>query len=339
MRTDKQCKQEATVKTIIKRSFVAFIAAMAFSAAAIGAVGAQEFKSTVRIVVPFAAGGTSDILARILSPYLSKAIGQDVIVENKPGANGNIGADAVAHSKKDGTSLLLMDLASLAISPSLYTITYDPQKDLSPVTMVGFSPYILAVNPKLSVKTFDDLISYSKANPGKFKIAHSGIGAGNHLSLLVLAKHYGLDWKVVAYKGGADAIRAVVSGECDAILNGAAATKPYVVQGQIRGIAVTGASRIAGLESLPTFSELKAPPSDSGSWQGLLTTGGTPVAISERLNAEIVKILAMPEVKAKIEGLGCEVKTGTPEALGAWFDENVKIWAQVIKENGIKVVQ
>ncbi|MEF9973906.1 MAG: tripartite tricarboxylate transporter substrate binding protein [Clostridia bacterium] len=321
------------------KKVVSLLLVMLMVLATVGTAAFAEgaINSTVRIIVPFAAGGTSDILARILSPHLAKALGQDVIVENKPGAGGNLGADVVAHANADGTTLLLMDVGTLAISPSLYELTYDPRKDLTPVSMLAFTPYILAVNPNLPVKSVEELITYAKANPGKVKVAHSGVGAGNHLTDVVLNQELGLDWKIVAYKGGSDAIRAVVSNECDAILNGAAATKPYVAQGQLVGIALTGGQRLPDMADVPTFAELKLPEAEGGSWQGLLTTAGTPKEVVDQINAALAEIVQIPEIRDQIINLGAEIKTGPAEELGTWIETNVARWAEVIKANDIVV--
>lgn len=303
-----------------------------------GAQAADELNHLVRIIVPFAPGGTSDILARIIAPKLSSAIGQTVIVENKPGAAGNIGADAVAKAPKDGHTLLLMDVGSLATAPSLFSnLTYNVEKDLAPVGMVMFAPYVMAVHPSVPVKSVEELLSYSKANPGKLSVANSGVGAGNHLAGLVIAKDKGLSWKNVPYKGGAAASRAVVSGESNMVINGATATLPFVSSGQIVGIAVTGKNRLKNLPNVPTFREAGLPQQDAGTFQGLLTTGGTPPAVVARLSEELRKILAQPDMQQKIAEQGGEVASGKPEDLKAWLQENTKSYGEVIKANNIKV--
>ena len=299
---------------------------------------ADEFKRMVRIVVPYAPGGTSDILARILAPKLSEAIGQTVIVENKPGAVGNLGADAVAKSPKDGHTLLLTDVGSLATSPSLFSnLTFDLEKDLAPVGMIMFGPYVLAAHPSLPVKTVAELIAYSKANPGKIAMANSGIGGVNHITAIVMEKDMGLDWKNVPYKGGAAASRAVVAGESNAIINGTTATLPYVVNGQMTGLAVSGKNRLKSAPNLPTFEEAGLPMPNVGTVQAFMTTGGTPDAVINRLNEELRKILAMPDIAQKIAEQGGEVQSGKPEELKAWMQTNIKFYGDVIRAANIKV--
>ena len=299
---------------------------------------ADDFNHIVRIIVPFAPGGTSDILARIIAPKLSAAIGQTVIVENKPGAAGNLGADAVAKAPKDGHTLLLMDVGSLATAPSLFSnLTYDVEKDLAPIGMVMFSPYVLAVNAAVPAKTIGELVSYSRANPGKLAVANSGVGAINHITALVIEKEMGLNWKNVPYKGGAAASRAVVSGESNMVINGATATLPFVTNNQLVGLAVSGKTRLKNLPNVPTFKEAGLPAQDAGSPQGLLTTGGTPPAVVKRLSDELRKILAQPEMHQKIEEQGGEVQSGKAEDLKAWLQANIKSYGEVIRAANIKV--
>lgn len=306
--------------------------------AAIGLAGspaaAQTFERPVRLVVPFAPGGTSDILARLIGPKLSAAIGQPVVIENKPGAAGNLGADAVAKAPADGHTLLLMDVGSLATAPSLFSdLTYDPAKDLAAVSMVMFGPYVLAVHESVPARTAQELIAYAKANPNKLAVANSGVGAANHITAVQMAKELGITWKNVPYKGGAAASRAVVSGESGVIINGSTATLPFVSNKQLVGLAVTGDERVAGL---PTFREAGLPGGDAGTWQGVLTRAGTPPAMIDRLNVEIGKILQDPDIKARIAEQGGVVKTGSPAEFSAWLKDATTRWGGIIREAGIK---
>jgi tripartite-type tricarboxylate transporter receptor subunit TctC len=296
-----------------------FLRRAALAAAAIlfsqlpGAADAQNFDRPVRIIVPFAPGGTSDILARLISPKLSAAIGQSVVVENKPGAAGNLGADSVAKATADGHTLLLMDVGSLATAPSLFSnLTYNVEKDLAPISMVMFGPYVLAVHESIPAKTTAELIAYAKANPGKLAVANSGVGAANHITAVIMAKELGIQLKNVPYKGGAAATRAVISGESGAIINGAAATLPFVTNKQLVGLAVTGEERIASAPELPTFKEAKLPGGDAG------------------------KILETPEIKAKIAEQGGVVRAGGPEGLSTWLKEATIRWGDAIRDAGIK---
>lgn len=299
---------------------------------------ADEFNHMVRIIVPFAPGGTSDILARIIAPKLSSAIGQTVIVENKAGAAGNLGADAVAKSPKDGHTLLLMDVGSLATAPSLFSnLTYDVEKDLAPVGMVMFAPYVLAVHPSVPAKTAKDFISYGRSNPGKLTVANSGVGAINHITAVIMGKELGINWKNVPYKGGAAASRAVVSGESNTVINGATATLPFVTSGQLVGLAVTGKTRLKNLPNVPTFQEVGLPAQEAGTPQGLLTTAGTPPAVIQRLSEELRKILAQPDIQQKIAEQGGETRSGKPEDLKSWLQANIKTYGAEIRAANLKV--
>jgi tripartite-type tricarboxylate transporter receptor subunit TctC len=320
-----------------RRVVIGFAAAMAASVSLSGAVHAQTFTKTVRIVVPFAPGGTSDILARLIAPKMQEAIGQTVVVENKPGAGGHIGAFQVANADKDGHTLLLVDNSTLAIGPSMIAkMTYNPVKDLAPVGMILFAPYVLAAHPSLPAKSVDELVAYAKANPGKIAFANAGIGVANHIAGLQLTKAWGIDVIHVPYKGGADAIKAVVGGEGQLILNGATATAGFVKQGTLKGLAVTGDQRVEAIKDVPTFTELKMAAADSGTWQGVYTSGGTPPAMVERLNAELNKALAQPDVAAKIRELGGQVKAGKAADLATWLATSTESYAKIIKDAGIK---
>jgi tripartite-type tricarboxylate transporter receptor subunit TctC len=299
---------------------------------------AQSFTKPVRIIVPFAPGGTSDILARLIGPKLQDAIGQPVVVENKTGAGGNIGADLVAKADKDGHTLLLIDISTLAISPNLFAnMTYSPTRDLAPLGLILFAPYVLAVHPSLPVKTVPELVAHAKANPGKVPFGNAGIGVANHISAVQLEKAWGVAFKHVPYRGGADAIKGTVAGESQVILNGATATASFVAQGQLRGLAVSGDKRVDSIKELPSFKEINVTPADVGSWQGLLTTAGTPAPLRERLNSELNRILAMPDVAGRIQNLGGEVKAGPAADLAKWIESNTASFAAIIKEAGIKV--
>lgn len=297
----------------------------------------QNFTRAVRIVVPYAPGGTSDILARLIAPKLQEAIGQAVVVENKPGGSGNIGADAVAKAPKDGHSLLLLDVGTLALAPSLFPdLTFDPQKDLAPVGMIMFAPYVLAVSPSTPAKSVAELISYAKANPGKLAVANSGIGGMNHVTPIRIAKALGVEWKNVPYRGGAAATRAVVSGESQVIFNGVTATLPFVKNNQLVGLAVSGPQRLKAAPDLPTFDEAKLPAGDAGTWQGLMVTAGSPPELVAKLDTELKKILASPDIAQKIADLGGTVKADGPVAFRTWLADNVKTLGEVVRENGIK---
>ncbi|SJN12818.1 Tricarboxylate transport protein TctC [Halomonas citrativorans] len=299
---------------------------------------ANEFQGPVRIVVPFAPGGTSDILARYIAPELSEAIGQPVIVENKAGAGGNIGADYVAKANPNGHTLLLSDLTALLAAPSvLDNVAYDIESDLSPVTMVSYSPYVLGMSQQHNFESFDDLVEYSRNNPGDIAVATSGVGANNHITTERLIQDLGLDWTVIAYRGGSDATRAVVSGESDMLLNGTTASLPFVLNDQMNALAVTGEERLEELPDTPTFRELGLPGELDGTYQGILVTAGSPPEVVERLQKELADILATEDLQAKIAQQGGQARPSETSAqLQEWMTEQMAELTEFIAGSDIK---
>ncbi|WP_198377137.1 Bug family tripartite tricarboxylate transporter substrate binding protein [Neoroseomonas rubea] len=299
---------------------------------------AQPLDRPVRIVVPFAPGGTSDILARLLAPALTQSFGQNVVVENRTGAGGNIGADLVAKSAPDGHTLLLIDVSTLATAPSLYTrLPFDLKRDLAPVTMLIYAPYILAVHPSVPARNAAELVAYAKANPNRVNVGHAGIGVGNHLTGLLLTQHWGADLTQVPYRGGAAALTAVAAGEAQMIINGATATAPFCKQGTLRPIAVTGPARLADFPDVPTFAELGWPAAQSGTWQGVLAQGGTAAPMVNRLATDLRAAMAVPATAERITALGAVNKVEGPASFRAWLDAEIEVWAGVVRANNIRL--
>ena len=303
---------------------------------AAGVALAQNYPTkTVRIIVPYPAGGTSDILSRLLSPRLNEAFGQSIVVDNRSGANGNIGADLVAKSTPDGYTLLLADLGALSISPSIYKLPFDPLRDLAPVTMVAYSPHLLAVHPSVPVKTTQELIALAKSKPGLLNFAVSGIGGAPHLAGIAFEAQTGVKWTYIPYKGGADAIIGLASGQADAIFNGMLATYPHVKSGKLKLIAVSSSKRVASIPDVPTVAEAGLKDFETGSWQGIVAAAGTPKEVIARLNSEISRILNTPEMKENLAKQGAEVYTMTPEQLGNWLKSEIDKWAKIVKAAGL----
>ncbi|HLX79737.1 MAG TPA: tripartite tricarboxylate transporter substrate binding protein [Burkholderiales bacterium] len=320
------------MKTRLRTIFAAACMLTAFAAPA------QNYPAKpIRIVVPFTAGGTSDILARATGPKITEAWGQPVIVENRTGANGNVGAEFVARSAPDGYTMLLSDVGALSINPSVYPdMTFDPAKDFSPIIMVSYSPHVLAVHPSLPVTNVKELIAYAKANPGKLNFANSGTGGAPHLAGVEFAARTGVQWVYIPYKGGSAAVTDVIAGNANVLFNGMLATYPSVKSGRLRGLAVSSAQRVASAPELPTVAESGVPGFETGSYQGLLAAAGTPHDIVLKLNAELSRILNTPEMKEFLAKQGTEVRTGPPEALGTFIVKEKARWAKVVKEAGIK---
>ena len=314
----------------------ALIAVLACAAAC--AAQAQSFPTKpIRLIVPYAAGGTSDILARQIGPELNKVWGQPVVIENRTGANGNVGADIVAKSAPDGYTLLLTDLGGLVISASVYPkLPFNPSKDFSPVVMVSYSPHVLAVNPAVQVKDVKELIAMAKAYPGKLNFAVSGIGGAPHLAGIEFAQRMGIDWTYIPYKGGADAITGVVGGQAHVLFNGMLATWPHVTGGRLKALAISAAQRVPSAPDTPTVAEQGLPGFETGSYQGVIGPAGVARETVMKLNAELVKVLNSAEMKERFAKQGTEVRTGTPESLGQWMTTEQAKWAKVVKESGAK---
>ncbi|WP_137127947.1 tripartite tricarboxylate transporter substrate binding protein [Roseomonas sp. HF4] len=314
------------------------LAASALALPAIHGAAAQGFDRQVRFVVPFAPGGTSDILARLLSPELTRAFGQTVVVENRSGAGGNIGADLVAKSPPDGHTLLVIDVSTLATAPALYTrLPFDLKRDLAPVTMLIYAPYILAVHPSVPARNAAELVALAKASPERVNVAHAGIGVGNHLTGLLVAQHWGAQLTQVPYRGGAAALTAVAAGEAQMIINGATATAPFCKQGTLRPIAVTGPARLADFPDVPTFRELGWPAADSGTWQGVLVRGGTPAPIVDRIAGDLRSAMAAPAVAQRITALGAVNRVEGPDSFRTWLDNEIEVWSRVVRANNLQL--
>ena len=292
---------------------------------------------TIRIIVPYPPGGTSDILARALGPKITDALGQPVIVENKPGATGNVGADFVAKSPPDGYTLLLADIGSLAISPSVFAqLPFDPVKDFAPVAMVAYSPHLLVVHPSVPAKDVKELVAYAKAKPGALNFAVSGIGGANHLAGVDFAMRSGIKWTYVPYKGGSQAITDVMAGQAQVLFNGMLATYPFVKDGRLKVLAVSSAKRFAAAPDIPTVAESGLPGFETGSWQGIVAPAGTPPEIVNRLHATVMRILQTPEMKDRLDKAGAELRPQSSAEFGAFIRDEKARWAKVVRESGEK---
>ncbi|HWA37114.1 MAG TPA: tripartite tricarboxylate transporter substrate binding protein [Burkholderiales bacterium] len=312
------------------------VAALALAASQAALAQAYPTKP-LRIVVPYAAGGTSDILARQIGPKLTDAWGQPVIIENRTGANGNVGADFVAKSAPDGYTLLITDLGGLVISPSVYPkLPFNPSQDFTPVVMVSYSPHVLAVHPDVQVRNVQELVAMAKAHPGKLNFAISGIGGAPQLAGIEFAQRHKIDWTYIPYKGGADAVTAVVGGQAHVLFNGMLATWPSVTGGRLRALAISSARRVAAAPDTPTVAEQGLAGFETGSYQGIVGPKGMPRDVTAKLNAELIKVLNAADMKERFAKQGTEVRTGTPESLGQWMSTEQAKWAKVVKDSGAK---
>lgn len=289
----------------------------------------------LRIVVPYPPGGSSDIIARAISQQLSDTFKQSVIVENKPGANGNTGSDMVAKST-DGHTFLLCDVGALAISPSVYTkLPFDPSKDLRGVTMLAYSPHLLVVHPSVTANSLQELVQMSRQQALNFAV--SAIGSAPHLAGVAVEKATQAQWNYIPYKGGAQAIGDTVGGQTQILMNGMLATLPHVQSGKLKVLGVSKATRVPLLANVPTLAEQGVKDFESGTWQGLLVPANMPEAHVQRLAAELTRIIRSPEVRERLVSQGAEVYTMTPTEMARFFAQERKKWASVVQAGNIRL--
>jgi tripartite-type tricarboxylate transporter receptor subunit TctC len=312
------------------------LAAVALAAAGLAAAQSWPAKP-IRVIVPYPPGGTSDILARALGPGMQAALGQPWVVENKPGATGNVGADLVAKSPADGYTLLLADIGSLAIAPSVVpTLAYDPVKDFAPVAMVAYSPHLLVVHPSVSVKDSKELIALARAKPDSLNFAVSGMGGANHLAGIDFAQRAGIKWTYIPYKGGSQALTDMVGGQAQVMFNGALATYPFVKDGKLKALAVSSAKRFPTMPDIPTVAEMGMAGFETGSFQGIVAPTGTPPEVLNKLHATVTQVLSTPEMKERLDKAGAELRPQTSAQFGTFIRAEKDRWAKVVKESGAK---
>lgn len=292
----------------------------------------------IKIVVPFPAGGTSDVLARLIGQRMSEAWGQAVVAENRPGSGGNLGADQVAKSPADGYTLVLMDVGNLAISPSLYKLPFNPLSDFAPVAMVGYSPHLLVTSSQVPASNVAELVAWVKAQKGKVNFAAAaGMGSAPHLAGVIFAQRAGIQWGYVPYKGGAQAMTDLIGGQVDLTFNGMVATLPHVKSGKLKLIAVSSLQRNPVLgNDVPTVAE-SLPGFHTGSWQGLLAPAGTPQAVIEKLHGEVMRITALADVRERLTALGAEPVGMSPAAFGQWLQAEIAAMGQIVRDERITV--
>ena len=301
-----------------------------------GAAMAQAYPSKpVTIVVPFAAGGTTDILARIIGQALTAELGQSVVVDNRAGAGGNFGGQAAAKAAPDGHTLFMGTVGTHAINASLYKkMPFDPVKDFAPLTRVANVPNLLVANPAQPYKSVKDLIAYAKANPGKVNFGSSGNGSSIHLSGELFKSLAKVDMQHVPYKGSAPAVTDLMGNQIGIMFDNMPSAIQHVRSGSLVPLAVTTAKRSPELPNVPTIAEAGVPGYEATSWFGMFAPAGTPAPVLAKLNAAIVKVLAQPDVKKKINEQGAEVYSETPEQFAAFIQAESVKWGKVVKESG-----
>jgi tripartite-type tricarboxylate transporter receptor subunit TctC len=311
------------------------VAATAFPAD----VPAQAFPNRpVRLVIPFPPGGSLDVIGRALAQKLTEAWGQSVVVDNRPGAGGNIGADLVAKSPPDGYTVVMGALSTHAVNPSLYpTMPYDAVKDFAPISLVAITPNVLIVNPALPVHSVKELIAYAKANPNKLSFGSGSNGSAGHLAGELFKVDAGVDMVHIPFKGGAPAVQALLAGDTQLMFDNLANSVQQVKAGKLRALAVTTAQRSKLAPELPTMAESGLPGFDISTWFGLLAPAGTPPDVIAKWNADVVKILNSPDMRERMTAQGAEPAPTTPAEFAQFIARELAKYARIVKASGAKV--
>jgi tripartite-type tricarboxylate transporter receptor subunit TctC len=304
-----------------------------------GVALAQQYPSKpIRIIVAYTPAGATDILARVIGQKMSESFGQPVIIDNRPGANGNIGTDVAAKATPDGHTLIMVTAGTHGINPSLYRkLPWDAVKDFAPVSLVAMVPNILVVNNSVPVKSVKDFIAYLKANPNKFNYGTPGNGSTAHLSMEMFKTATGTSIQHIPYKGSAGVMADVIGGQIIATLDNLPPYMQQVKAGKLRALAVSAAKRSPAVPDIPTIAESGVPGYNSGSWFGLLAPAGTPKPVIDKLATETQRILKLPDVAERLSGLGAESVGDRPEQFAAHIKSEIAKWAKVIKDANVEL--
>lgn len=319
----------------VRAALMALVGTFAVSANALS----QTFPSKpIRIIVPWTAGGTADTLARIVGQNLGTSLGQQVIVDNRPGASGQIGSEFVVKSVPDGHTLVLATTAPNSTAPSLYSkLTYDPLKDFSAVSLVALTFYVASVNPALPVRNIPELVALAKARPGQLNFSSPGNGTPNHLSGEMLKTMAGIQMQHIPFKGSAQAIADVIGGQIPLNFENIAVVLPHIKAGKVRALGVTSTQRNQFLPEVPTIAESGYPGFEAVGWFGLMGPAAVPRDVLSRLNAETVRLLNLPDVHSRILSLGAEVKPTTITEFETFNRAQIAKWSKVIKDSGARI--
>jgi tripartite-type tricarboxylate transporter receptor subunit TctC len=323
--------------TTLIRGLAALLALVSAALVGAGSAVAQTYPShTVKMIVPFAAGGPTDVIARIVAQKLSETWGQQIYTENVPGGGGNTGAAMAARAPADGYTILVVSTGFI-VNPSLYAkVPYDPIKDFSPVTLVASSPNVLSVYPEVPAKSVRELIDLVKANPGKYSFAQPGTGSTPHLAGELFKLKFGLDLVMVPFNGAALAINSTLGGHTPIVFTALPPAMANIKDGKLRGLAVLSLKRAAVLPEVPTMAEAGVPDQESDTLTGVVVPAGTPKEIIDRWNAEIVRVVALPDVKQRLEDLGFEPVADAPAHFGERIKTEIAKWAKVVHDANIK---
>ena len=316
------------------RIFAAFISAFVAATAS-----AQPYPAkSIRIIVPFAPGGNVDITARLVAPGLSEALGQTVIVENKPGAGGTIGADLVAKSPPDGYTLLMGSNSTFSVAPSLYPNNpYNPLRDFTPVIMIASAPFVLVTNPGLAAKDTKELVALAKASPGKLTMSSAGTGSSNHLVGELFQEISGARFTHIPYKGSGQALTDLMGGQVNLHFDQITSASSFIQAGKLRALLVTAPKRVSMLPDVPTAAEAGYAAFEATNVTGLIAPAGTPREIVDNLNAATQNVISQAAMREKFAGIGAETTGGTPEQFGAYIRDDLSKWTRIVKDANVKV--
>jgi tripartite-type tricarboxylate transporter receptor subunit TctC len=323
----------------VRRAGVVLLATLAAALAPAAPAEAAAFpEKPVRLVVPFPAGGGADVLARLIMPKVAQVLDQPIVIDNRPGAGGNVGAELVARSAPDGYTLLYGTNGTQAINPSLYaSMRFDPQKELVPVSRMTIIAAMLIVNPEVPANSVAELVKYAKANPGKVNFASAGNGTTSHLAGEMFRTAAGIDIVHVPYRGGAAAVTDLVGGQVQMMIDVMPNAYPLAKGGKVRGLAVSTATRFPGAPEYPTVAESGVPGFEIGAWDGVFVPVGTPAAIVERLNLAIRQALEDRELKEALLAKGAVAAPDTPEAFARFIAAEAEKWSRLVRQSGAKV--
>lgn len=325
----------AAFRSLVAQALLASGAALA----AVPAFAQDTYPSKpIRLVVPYPPGGASDVTARLMGQKVTEAWGQQVVIDNRPGANGIVALEHVAKQPPDGYTLLLANLGPNAINPAIYAkLPYDPVKDFAPVTLTTLVPQVLVVAPSFVAKTLKDLLDFARANPGKLNYGNGGNGSSNHLGVELMASLAGVSLTAVPYKGDAQAMTDAMSGQVAMTLPTVVAATPHIRSGKLRPLAVGTKTRVASLPDVPTMQEAGVPGYESFSWGGVMAPAGTPPAVVNKLHAEFVRILRLPDMQEKLAALGATVSAAGPAEFATFLQAEIRKWDGVAKRANIRL--
>jgi tripartite-type tricarboxylate transporter receptor subunit TctC len=316
------------------------VATVALGVVGTSAQAADEVfpRRVVTLVVPYLPGGTPDILARLIGPELSKMWGQPVVVDNRAGANGTIGSGMVARANSDGHTLVVGTTATHVVNGLLYTkMTYDGVKDFAPVAMLGTLSNVLVVNPKVPANSVKDLITLMKANPTAYTYGSGGNGSSNHLAAEMFKTMAGVSMTHIPYKSAAPALQGLIAGETTMIFENVSTAIPHIKSGALRALGVTSAKGTTALPGIPSIDQAGVQGYDMAFWYGLLAPAGTPNTVVKKINADVMKVLTMPEIRRQLLERGIDMRANTPEEFGAYIKAEVPKWTDVVKTSGARI--